>query len=166
MPLTGGVAESVKLRVIITKDLPSIIGLGPFKAGSAAALPASVALRLVDMGAAQLDETELLKPQDVQSFKYSEEKDQWPIQLPEDFYARAKASILQLKREGDSRTMGQLISATRDLLIKRVEKIARLLAASPDLVENNDFMARLTPEERALARAIDLELISLLREVL
>lgn len=165
MPVVSGVAESRQIRVVVTKDLPQFMGMGPYKAGTTAVLPVYTALRLVEMGAAKLDESALLRPQDVASMKFVEEKEQFPAKLPEDFYARLKATVAQLKREGDSKGLSALISNARDLLIKRVEKLARALAASPELVEDEEFMERLTPEERALAQAIQVEIKALLDEM-
>lgn len=159
-------AESRQIRVTITKDLPQFLGLGPYKAGSTAALPVYTALRLVEMGAAALDEQSLLKPQDVASLKFIEEREQLPAKLPEDFYARLRVTVAQLKRDGDSKTLGALIHNARDFLIKRIEKIARALAASPELIDDEDFLGRLTPEERAIAQALQSEIKALLNEIL
>ncbi len=166
MPVVAGIAESRQIRVIIVKDLPQFLGLGPYKAGSTALLPVYTALRLVEIGAAKLDEQALLKPQDVAGLKFVEEREQMPAKLPEDFYARLRATVAQLKRDGDAKTLSALIHNARDLMIRRVEKIARMLAASPELIDDEEFMDRLTPEERAIAQALQGEIKALLDEIL
>lgn len=166
MPVVAGVAESRLIRAVVTKDVPQFLGLGPYKAGSTAMLPIYTALRLVEIGAAEIDEQLLLKPQDVAGLKFVEEREQMPAKLPEDFYARLKASVAQLKKEGDTKTLSALISNARDLIIRRMEKIARMLAASPELVDNEEFMERLTPEERAVAQTLQGELKALIDEIL
>ncbi len=166
MPVVVGLAESQRIRIQIVKDLPQFMGLGPYKAGTAVQLPVYTALRLVEIGAAKIDESSLLRPQEVAGLKFVEEREQLPAKLPEDFYAKLRATVAQLKKDGDSKALSALISAARDLLIRRVEKMARLLAASPELIDDEDFQGRLAPEERALAAALHGEVKALLGEIL
>jgi DNA replication factor GINS len=166
MPVVVGLAESQRIRIQIVKDLPQFMGLGPYKAGTAVQLPVYTALRLVEIGAAKIDESSLLRPQEVAGLNFVEEREQLPAKLPEDFYARLRATVAQLKKDGDSKALSALISAARDLLIRRVEKMARLLAASPELIDDEDFQGRLAPEERALAAALHGEVKALLGEIL
>ncbi|MFB6490956.1 MAG: replication initiation protein [Thermoproteus sp. AZ2] len=160
------ISDNAPIRSSLKKDVPQILGVGPFKSGSSAFIPLFLALKLSEIGAAEIDEASLLTPQEVSQKKFAEEKEQRLVELPADFYARARATIWRLKKEGDSKEMARLISELRDLVIRRVEKMARLLAASPDLAENEEFLSRLTPEERALALSLYIELSSFIQSVL
>ncbi|MBP1449446.1 MAG: DNA replication complex GINS family protein [Thermoproteus sp.] len=166
MPASDAISSLRPARATALKDLPQILGAGPLKSGVTASLPLFLALKLAEIGAAQVDESLVMRPQDVSGLNFMEEKEEKPVKLPEDFYVRVKATIWVLKRKGDARALGQFLAEVRRLLIKRVEKLARILAGSPEKLGDEEFASRLTPEEKALALSLYLELLGFVQELL
>lgn len=120
-----------------------------YRAGATAEVPLYLALTLHEMGAVELDEAAGLDLREVNSLKFREAREQYPVKLPPDFYARLRVSLRLLERRGDVKGQRALVQEARDLLLARLKKLAALaLSGIPTEVEE-----RLTPEERALVHS-------------
>ncbi|WP_187146749.1 GINS complex subunit Sld5 [Pyrobaculum neutrophilum] len=150
----GGVVGSYPVRVAFKKDVDlPLLGVS-HKAGTEAEVPLYLALKLDEMGAVEIDESGAIQPRDVTSLKYVEQRESYPVKLPEGFYARVKLAAYIFNKRGDVKSLRTLVQEVRELVIERVRKIAVLVATRPDIINDQSFLDRLTAEERALLTSI------------
>ena len=95
-----------------------------------------------------------------------EQRETYPVQLPEGFYARVKLTVHVLNKRGDSKGARAVAQDLRELLIERVRKIAVLVATKPDVVSDQGFLERLTPEEKALLNSMYVSISSFIAAVM
>ncbi|MEM0483972.1 MAG: GINS complex subunit Sld5 [Pyrobaculum sp.] len=154
------------VRVVFKRDvsLPSL-GLS-YQTNTVAEVPLFLALKLADMDAVEIDESYVISPKDVATLKYAEQRDNYPVKLPEGFYPRVRITIYLLGKKGDSKTVRAVIQEVRELLIERVRKIAMLIAARPELANDQSFLERLTPEEKALLTSMHNAITSFILSVI
>jgi len=149
-----GILNDYRVRVVFKKDVAlPLLGVS-YKANTEADLPLYLALSLEEVGAVEIDEGSLIAPKDVTTYKYMEQRETYPVQLPEGFYARVKLTVHALNKRGDSKGARAMAQDLRELLIERVRKIAVLVATKPDVVSDQGFLERLTPEEKALLNSM------------
>jgi DNA replication factor GINS len=86
----------------------------------------------------------------VASLKYVEQRENYPVKLPDGFYPRVRLTIHILNKRGDAKAMRMMLQDVRELVMERVRKMAVLLATRPDVINDQSFLDRLTPEEKAL----------------
>jgi DNA replication factor GINS len=70
--------------------------------------------------------------------------------LKKTFYPRVRLTIHILNRRGDAKAVRMMLQDVRELVMERVRKMAVLLATRPDVINDQSFLDRLTPEEKAL----------------
>ncbi|ABL88360.1 Protein of unknown function DUF1288 [Pyrobaculum islandicum DSM 4184] len=150
----GGITNWRPVRVVFKRDVDlPLLGIS-HKAGTETEVPLYLALRLDEMGAVEIDESNAVQPRDVASLKYLEQRESYPVKLPEDFYPRVRLTIYLLNKKGDVKTLRTVVQDVRELVIERIKKISVLVATKPDIVNDQDFVSRLTPEEKALLLSI------------
>ncbi|MEM1519799.1 MAG: GINS complex subunit Sld5 [Pyrobaculum sp.] len=150
-----GVVDQQNVRVVFQRDVNiSMFGISQ-RAGSVSELPLSLALRLEDMGAVTIDESQLIDLKEISQLNFLEEKDAaMPAKLPEGFYARLKLTLYILNKRGDLKKASDVLNGARELVIKRIRKISVLVAAQPSKINDLEFLDRLTKEERALLTSL------------
>ncbi|MGC9131355.1 MAG: GINS complex subunit Sld5 [Pyrobaculum sp.] len=146
----NSVANYYPVRVTFRRDVSlPLLGVS-YQANTVAEVPLYLALKLDEMGAVEIDEAYALPPRDVASLKYVEQRETYPAKLPEGFYPRLRLTIYLLSKRGDAKTVKTILQDVRELLIERVKKMALLVATRHDVINDQSFMERLTPEEKAL----------------
>lgn len=148
----AGIVDGYPVRVVFKRDL-SLPGLS-HKAGTETEIPLYLAIKLEELGVVEIDQSLVLSPKEVASIRYQEEKESQLVKLPGDFYPRLKLSLYLLGKRGDAKTLRLLIQEARALLIERVRKMAALMAARPDIINDGTFLEKLTPEEKAFATSL------------
>lgn len=153
-----GVLNLHNVRVVFKKDV-SIPQLGlSHRAGTTAEVPLYLAIRLEELGAVEIDESQAVQPREVATLRYREQKESLPVELPESFYARAKLAHYLLSKKGDVKNARALAQEVRELAIERLKKFVVLLASRPEVADDQDFLKRLTPEERALLFSLHVDI--------
>jgi len=144
------VLYSYPVRVVFRKDVDiPMLGVS-HKAGTEIEVPLYLALKLEEMGAVEIDDRNVIQPKDVTSLKYVEQRESYPVKLPDGFYPRVKLTIYMLNKKGDAKAVRTILQDVRELVMERVRKMAVLLATRPDAINDQSLLERLTPEERAL----------------
>ena len=159
-----GVVYSYPVRVVFKKDVDiPLLGIS-HKAGTEVDLPLYLALKLEEMGAVEIDDSNFIQPKDVASLKYVEQRESYPARLPEGFYPRVKLTVHVLNKRGDVKAR-DVLQYVRELVVERIRKIAVLVATRPDIVNDQNFLERLTPEEKALLHSMYVSLSSFVLSV-
>jgi DNA replication factor GINS len=151
----ASILSSYTVRVAFKRD----VALAPlnvsYGAGVEADVPLYLAIKLDEMGVAEIvDWDATLQPGDIAALKYVERRESYPSKLPDRFYPRVKLTMYLLSKRGDLKTLRALAQEVRELVIERVRKMAALVAARPDVVNEQSFLERLEPEERALLTSV------------
>jgi len=144
------VIYSYPVRVAFKKDVDiPMLGVS-HKAGTEVEVPLYLALKLEEMDAVEIDDRNMIQPKDVASLKYVEQRENYPVKLPDGFYPRVRLTIHILNKRGDAKAVRMILQDVRELVMERVRKMAVLLATRPDVINDQSFLDRLTPEEKAL----------------
>lgn len=141
---------SYPVRVAFKKDVDIPMLRVSHKAGTEVEVPLYLALKLEEMDAVEIDDRNMIQPKDVASLKYIEQKENYPARLPEGFYPKVRLTIYILNKRGDAKAVRMMLQDVRELVMERVRKMAVLLATRPDVINDQSFLDRLTPEEKAL----------------
>ncbi len=131
-----------KVRVTVKREVAQI-GLSRGEVE----LPLYMAIKLDEYGVVEIGDSEMVKPGDVATLKYREQKERQLVKLPEDFYSRVRLTLYLLNKRGDTKQARLLAGEVRDLARERLRKMVELMTTAQEL----DFLDKLTPEERALA---------------
>ncbi|MEZ0318485.1 MAG: GINS complex subunit Sld5 [Pyrobaculum sp.] len=161
-----GVVDSYGVRVVFKKDVSLPLLGADYQANAEAEVPLYLAVKLDELGAVEIDESALLQPKEVASLKYVEQRENYPVKLPEGFYPRLRLTMYILNKKGDVKTIRTLLQDVRELLIERIKKIALLIASRPDVINDQAFLERLTPEERALLASLHTSITTFITSVL
>lgn len=155
-----GVVYSHPVRVVFKKDVDiPLLGIS-HKAGTEVDIPLYLALKLEEMEAVEIDDSNLIQPKEVASLKYVEQRESYPARLPEGFYPRVKLTVHVLNKRGDVKAVRNILQDIRELVVERIRKMAVLVATRPDIVNDQNFLERLTPEEKALLHSMYVSLSS------
>jgi DNA replication factor GINS len=123
-----------------------------------------LALKLEEMGAVEIDDRNLIH-KEVASLKYVEQRESYPARLPEGFYPRVKLTVYILNKRGDVKAVRDVLQNVKELVVERIRKIAVLVATRPDIINDPNFLERLTPEEKALLHSMYVSLSSFVLSV-
>jgi len=160
-----GIIYSYPIRVVFKKDVDiPLLGIS-HKAGTEVDIPLYLALKLEEMGAVEIDDRNLIQPKEVASLKYVEQRESYPARLPEGFYPRVKLTVYILNKRGDVKAVRDVLQYVKELVVERIRKIAVLVATRPDIVNDQNFLERLTPEEKALLHSMYVSLSSFVLSV-
>jgi DNA replication factor GINS len=160
-----GVIYSYPIRVVFKKDVDiPLLGIS-HKAGTEVDIPLYLALKLEEMGAVEIDDRNLIQPKEVASLKYVEQRESYPARLPEGFYPRVKLTVHILNKRGDVKAVRDVLQYVKELVVERIRKIAVLVATRPDIINDPNFLERLTPEEKALLHSMYVSLSSFVLSV-
>jgi len=167
MAASTALTYSRRVKVTLNKEiqLADVLGGGRYKAGSTISVPLFLGLKLAQLDLARIEEDEL-KIQDVTSIKFVEQREHALAKLPDNFYTKLKVTLKKLEKEGDIRTMKALIQEVRELLIYRIRKIAALLATSPNIINDEEFMDKLTAEEKILVASLYVDIVGFVQSSL
>jgi DNA replication factor GINS len=160
-----GIIYSYPIRVVFKKDVDiPLLGIS-HKAGTEVDIPLYLALKLEEMGAVEIDDRNLIQPKEVASLKYVEQRESYPARLPEGFYPRVKLTVYILNKRGDVKAVRDVLQNVKELVVERIRKIAVLVATRPDIINDPNFLERLTPEEKALLHSMYVSLSSFVLSV-
>jgi DNA replication factor GINS len=160
-----GIIYSYPIRVVFKKDVDiPLLGIS-HKAGTEVDIPLYLALKLEEMGAVEIDDRNLIQPKEVASLKYVEQRESYPARLPEGFYPRVKLTVHILNKRGDVKAVRDVLQYVKELVVERIRKIAVLVATRPDIINDPNFLERLTPEEKALLHSMYVSLSSFVLSV-
>ncbi len=160
-----GIIYSYPIRVVFKKDVDiPLLGIS-HKAGTEVDIPLYLALKLEEMGAVEIDDRNLIQPKEVASLKYVEQRESYPARLPEGFYPRVKLTVHILNKRGDVKAVRDVVQYVKELVVERIRKIAVLVATRPDIINDPNFLERLTPEEKALLHSMYVSLSSFVLSV-
>ncbi len=160
-----GIIYSYPIRVVFKKDVDiPLLGIS-HKAGTEVDIPLYLALKLEEMGAVEIDDRNLIQPKEVASLKYVEQRESYPARLPEGFYPRVKLTVYILNKRGDVKAVRDVLQYVKELVVERIRKIAVLVATRPDIINDPNFLERLTPEEKALVHSMYVSLSSFVLSV-
>jgi DNA replication factor GINS len=160
-----GIIYSYPIRVVFKKDVDiPLLGIS-HKAGTEVDIPLYLALKLEEMGAVEIDDRNLIQPKEVASLKYVEQRESYPARLPEGFYPRVKLTVYILNKRGDVKAVRDVLQYVKELVVERIRKIAVLVATRPDIINDPNFLERLTPEEKALLHSMYVSLSSFVLSV-
>jgi len=160
-----GIIYSYPIRVVFKKDVDiPLLGIS-HKAGTEVDIPLYLALKLEEMGAVEIDDSNLIQPKEVASLKYVEQRESYPTRLPEGFYPRLKLTVYILNKRSDVKAVRDVLQYVKELVVERIRKIAVLVAMRPDIINDPNFLERLTPEEKALLHSMYVSLSSFVLSV-
>jgi DNA replication factor GINS len=160
-----GIIYSYPIRVVFKKDVDiPLLGIS-HKAGTEVDIPLYLALKLEEMGAVEIDDRNLIQPKEIAPLKYVEQREGYPIKLPEGFYPRVKLTVHVLNKRGDVKAVRNILQDVKELVVERIRKIAVLMATRPDIINDPNFLERLTPEEKALLHSMYVSLSSFVLSV-
>jgi DNA replication factor GINS len=160
-----GIIYSHPIRVVFKKDVDiPLLGIS-HKAGTEVDIPLYLALKLEEMGAVEIDDRNLIQPKEVASLKYVEQRESLPARLPDGFYPRVKLTVHILNKRGDVKAVRDVLQYVKELVVERIRKISVLVATRPDIINDPNFLERLTPEEKALLHSMYVSLSSFVLSV-
>ncbi len=140
--------EEQDVQIVMLKPTPKIdLGedeaIGPFNEGEIVTLPAWQALHLVKAGLAKLKNDEPVNLAELYSCLWKEERQTALQPLPENFLLRLRFFIETFPEDEKKK----LASAFRDLVCRRLEKVAKVAVRARQNVKATENML---PEEKVL----------------